>query len=180
MIELKYQKRKNTLLFKTLEKPNLLNISNPQNFIPIYNKIFSLNDSNYNTINLNHKFHLYSVKKEIEQPNLFNCILKKENDLFERDVFFKITPLLDPIRFLVGKFDNDNTIYHLPPTMNCHEKINDINNSSYVEGIFIYLSSCLLNNHNFHHGIDFYGSFLGIKNDFHYNIYDDIDHLVES
>ena len=35
----------------------------------------------------------------------------------------------------------------------------------------------LLNHHQFIHGLDFYGSFNGIKNDFYYNVIDDIDYL---
>ena len=43
------------------------------------------------------------------------------------------------------------------------DRINCLDNSSYVDGFFSYLSSKLLNEYGFVHGIDFYGSFLGIK-----------------
>ena len=54
------------------------------------------------------------------------------------------------------------------------------NNSAYVDSFFYYLTSQLLHNYNFMHGTDFYGSFLGIKNDFYFNIADDIENLHES
>ena len=52
MINLNYQKRKNTELLKNLEKPETLHLSNLQNYIPIYNCFFSLNETNYNNIHL--------------------------------------------------------------------------------------------------------------------------------
>ena len=41
------------------------------------------------------------------------------------------------------------------------------------------MSSQLLNNYNFVHAIDFYGSFLGIKETFKYNITDDLEYLYD-
>ena len=47
VININYQKRKNTELFKTLEDPNTLFLSNIQNYIPIYNKFFYVFFSGY-------------------------------------------------------------------------------------------------------------------------------------
>ena len=52
MINVHYQKRKNGALFKCLENPTGLFLSNLQNYIPIYTKFFSLNETNYNNINI--------------------------------------------------------------------------------------------------------------------------------
>ena len=38
----------------------------------------------------------------------------------------------------------------------------------------------LLNDKKFIHGVDFYGSFLSIKNDFEVDVYDDLEFLDES
>ena len=46
-----YQKRKNTELFRDLN--DKLNLSKQQNYIPIYQRFFTLNQSNYNGVNLN-------------------------------------------------------------------------------------------------------------------------------
>ena len=56
MINVNYQKRKNTELFKSLEDSNSLFLSDTQNYIPIYKRFFSLNETNYNSVNLNHKY----------------------------------------------------------------------------------------------------------------------------
>ena len=66
MIDINYQKRKNLELFKSLEEPDSLFLSKTQNYIPIYNKFFTLNDTNYNNVNLNHKYYISSVNKSNE------------------------------------------------------------------------------------------------------------------
>ena len=60
---LNYQKRKNTELFKSLEQSNTLFLSQTQNYIPVYNRFFSLNETNYNSINLNHNWHILSTNQ---------------------------------------------------------------------------------------------------------------------
>ena len=191
MIEVNYQKRKNVEIFKSLEEPELLFLSNAQNYIPIYTKFFSLNETNYNSINLNHKWYISSIHKSSEDDNsnynLYNCRVKNivNNKTKDKNVFFKMAPLLDPYKYLIGKYNIlDEKLYNLPKfdstEETCHPKFIDINNSAYVDGMFLYLTSSLLNTHNFSHGVDYYGSFLGIKNDFIINVFDDIDYLNNS
>ena len=47
-----YEKRKNTELFTAFASKELTNLSNMQNYIPIYQRFFSLNETNYNSINM--------------------------------------------------------------------------------------------------------------------------------
>jgi hypothetical protein len=188
MIKLNYQKRKNSELFKSLENPESLFLSNTQNYIPIYNKIFSLNETNFNNINLNNKWYISSlVEKNPDNENIFTCRIKNinNNKVKEKDVFFKLAPLLDPYKFLIGKYNiNDENLFNLPKidssVSNINSKILDMNNSAYVDGFFLFLTSNLINSHNFIHGVDYYGSFLAIKNNFLLNIFDDIDYLNNS
>ena len=188
MINVNYQKRKNLELFKSLETPDLLFLSKTQNYIPIYNKFFSLNESNFNNINLNHKWYISSINESNEDnKNLYNCRIKNinNNKVKEKDIFFKMAPLLDPFKFLIGKYNvNDESIFNLPninsDENNCNPRFLDFNNSAYVDGMFLFLSSNLIHHYNFSHGVDYYGSFLAIKNDFILNIYDDIDYLNNS
>jgi hypothetical protein len=111
MINIDYQKRKNLELFKSLEDINSLFLSNTQNYIPIYTRFFSLNDTNYNSINLNNKWYISSVKKNIDEDNkLYSCKIKNinTNKIKEKDVFFKLAPLLDPYKYLIGKYDKNS------------------------------------------------------------------------
>ena len=189
-----YQKRKNTELFKALEKTETLFLSKTQNYIPIYERFFSLNDTNYNNINLNHKWYLYNIKNSVdtnsETKKIFQCRIKNiENDEIKtKNIFIKLAPLLDPFKYLVGKYNNiiDGKLYNLPNldvnnnNNNCHAKLLDANNSAYVDGLFVYITSLLKNNYNFNHGLDYYGSFLSIKNNYMLNVFDDLDYLNSS
>ena len=60
-MEFNYKKHDNTELFSTLEDKVLLNISFPQNYIPIYLKFFNLNSSNSNQVNLNNKLFITKI-----------------------------------------------------------------------------------------------------------------------
>jgi hypothetical protein len=189
MIQINYQKRKNTDFLNSLEDKNSLFLSKAQNYIPIYNKFFALSDTNYNTISLNHHWHISSVKKfkhEEEIVNLYDCKIKNTNNKTkEKPIFFKIAPLLDPYKYLIGKYNlADKRLLTLPnlnsTALECHEKYLDQNNSAYVDGFFLFLTSKLLHEHKFLHGVDYYDTFLGIKENYLINVYDDLDYLTNS
>jgi hypothetical protein len=211
--ELYYQKPKNENLLKNLEETRM-GLSHCQNFIPLYSTFFSLNDTNYNSINLNQSFSIQSIGysdyeeegQERHFKNIATASVKKRTDddaVVSVPVFFKFSPLLDPIKYLAGSYDTRNeALLHLPelhslPISNssidrgsekdkdkenhyCHSKILDPNNSAYVDGFFSYLSSQLLHNHDFIHGIDFYGSYLANQKDFIVNIFDDQEYLMKN
>ena len=188
MITINYQKRKNTELFKRLEEPTSLFLSKTQNYIPIYTRFFSLNDTNYNNINLNNKWYISNVEEQVEDnDNLFICRIKNvdTNKVKDKEVFFKMAPLLDPYKYMIGKYDITNPkLFNLPKlnstSEECNSKLVDFNNSAYVDGLFLFLSSQLRHTYKFLHGVEYYGSFLTIKNDFKINVYDDIDYLNNS
>jgi len=188
LVELNYQKRKNVELFKSLEEPAGLFLSKTQNYIPIYKRFFSLNETNWNNINLNHKWYISSIKEgDSENSNVYNCKIKNINNQKTKDkaVFFKLAPLLDPYKYLIGKYDITNKDLFKLPDINSDEssvnpKFLDPNNSAYVDGFFIYLSSSLNETHKFLHGLDYYGSFLAIKNSYKLNVFDDLEYLINS
>ena len=178
-----YNKRDNSKLFSSLEKKDSANISKIQNYIPLYNKFFTLNQSNYNSINLDHSFSLSTISEKESDNKFEGTVLDKNNKKQKKQIFFKYSPLLDPIKYIIGKYDISNVdLLNLPSfeTVNSHPKVRDMNNSAYVDSFFTYLTSKLLHEHNFVHGLDFYGSFLGIKHDFAFNVIDDIDYISES
>jgi len=186
MFDINYQKRKNKELFKELENHEILSMSNIQNYTPLYKHFFSLNETNYNNINLNHQWYISSIKESNDEKHCFKCLLKNIDETKppkSKNVFFKMAPLLDPFKYMVGKYNiSDPHLFNLSSYHNVnsvHPKIADLNNSSYVDGFFSFLSSKLLAN-NFVHGVNYYGSFLGIKNGFTFNAIDDIDYLAKS
>jgi hypothetical protein len=184
-MNINYQKRKNSELFKTLECYNFVNT---QNYVPIYNRFFSLNENNFNNVNLNHEWYLSNIKENItDNKNLYSCTIKSitTEKIKNKNVFFKLAPLIDPFKYLIGKYNvNDPKLYKLPfltPELDdFNSRFLDTNNSSYVDSFFSFLNSKLIHQHNFIHGVDFYGSFLSIKNNFLLNVFDDIDYLNKS
>jgi len=191
---LHYEKRRNTELFKTMQKLNHLQLTDAQNYIPIYSKFFLLNETNYNSINLNHEYYVYNIIQENEDNGyVYKCEIKRHSSATEstivkkikKNVFFKMAPLLDPFKYLIGKYNiHDPALFRLPKYNSVqgdvYPKLMDANNSSYVDGFFVFLSSLMLNKYHFVHGLDFYGSFLAIKNNFSINVIDDIEYLDKS
>jgi len=186
-----YQKRKNTNLFSKFSSNEKFNLTNCQNYIPIYNKFFSLTNNNFNSINLNHSWYITDIKSSKNESNnnvnIYDCKIKHiddESQVLSQKMFVKQAPLLDPFKYFVGKYDHtDPFLFNLPTfdtTVKVHSKINSYNNTAYIDSMFSYLSSMLLNKYRFINGLDFYGSFLGIKNNYKINIADDLDYLIYS
>ena len=180
-MEIGYKKNNNGRLFLHLEEKYLLNVENPQNYIPLYENFFSLNETNYNNINLNQKYNITSINEKLTE-NKYVADISNNGSIDKKKIFCKLSPLYDPIKFMIGKYDDTSSFLSLPDLTNSDKskKINDVNNAAYVDSFFTYLTSQILHTYNFIHGVDFYGSFLAIKNDFKVNVSDDIDYLYDS
>jgi hypothetical protein len=170
MFQLNYRKNKNSGLFKDVqEKMGVLKI---QNYVPLYQKYFSLNNTNYNNINLNTFKTVSSIKSQLNE------------NTYDTDVgvvHVKYAPLYDTYKYMVGKLQ-DVSVNSLP-SFDCNvreEKLYDPHNSSYTDGFFYFLSSILYNQHGFLNAIDFYGSYLAVKKDLKINIADDAELLYSS
>nr|AIE96975.1 hypothetical protein [uncultured marine group II/III euryarchaeote AD1000_88_G11] len=174
MFELNYIKHKNEELFASFKNFDFEQI---QNYIPIFNLFFSLNENNYNKINLENSYYLKNVIEK-EKENIYKVHL--QNNLKKRS-FFKFSPLFDPIKYLMGKYETHADFFDLPNLLNKNnsQRSNNANNSAYTDSFFCFLSSKLLDQ-GFLHGLEFYGSFVSLKEKFHYNIFDDFDLLNES
>ena len=152
--------------------------------LQFYNPLYELlNDvsCNLQDKSLNHKYHMFSENKVFMLSN-------GVDNTFEKPVFIKYSPLLDPLHYMIGKYDKQNDILRNMPNSNhtlndndkpLHKKIKDPNNSSYVDGFFCYLTNMMKHHHGFQHGLDFYGSYLGIQDYFKVDIEDDVDYLTD-
>ena len=181
MFSLYYKKNNNKQLFDYLEETGF---QNPQNFFPLLSNFFQLDENNCNKINLNQKYSIKMIKETKNNNNFtISCEDEKNNEKII-DSFFKFSPLIDPVKFMVGKYEkiDKETIINLPKLNNsdCLDKVLDKNNSAYVDSFFSYLTSQLLHNSSFNHGIDFYGTFTVIQNKFVCNIFDDLEYLHDS
>ena len=154
-----------------------------QNYNPIYRLFFEMNQQNYNSFTLNQKYRCAGVDLICEQSSDINNTINKP-------IFIKYAPLLDPLRYLVGNYTetaeqlqclpsfSDNT--DINSNSNICSKLLETNNASYIDNFFCYLSSQLLNHHNFLNGIDYYGSVLAIQSKYKFNVVDDIEYLMQS
>jgi hypothetical protein len=191
-MELNYRKNNNKQLFETISNTETLNMTNIQNYYPLYNQFFDLNSNNYNTINLNNSYKLEAIVDKINYNKFLGTICDICNNISSKNIFIKFSPLIDPVKYMLGKYDNSYNILELPKFYNSnhinnnsdyhkkYKKILDPNNSAYIDGFFSFLSSCLLNNYSFYNGLNYYGAFLGIKNNFKVNISEDLEFLNES
>jgi hypothetical protein len=191
-MEINYKKNNNKQLFENFNNSDFLHIENSQNYFPLYNNFFNLNSTNYNAINLNNKYKLELILEKINYNKFLATITDICNNKFNKEVFVKYSPLIDPVKYMIGKYENNYNILELPKFIDntnldanseysaTYKKILDPNNSAYIDGFFSFLSSCLLNNYNFYNGLDYYGAFLGIKNKFKYNVTEDLEYLNES
>lgn len=158
---------------------NPFQINKLQKYNPIYDKLFTLSSKNYNTIQLNHYNHFINT----------HLVVDMSNNEHNQDVFFKYSPLLDPLHYMVGKYEKDKEYIHNLPYPTCIfkdasanviSKISSQHNCSYVDSFFCYLSSMTLQTHHILNCLDFYGSFIGIQNSYKYDVSDDLDYLSSS
>jgi hypothetical protein len=159
---------------------NPFHIQKLQKYNPIYSKIFNFGtfrNIDFNKVSLNNKYHFY------DSEHVYDFYT---NQIVEKNTFIKYSPLLDPIRYMIGKYHIDESLINLPePTIDSsnnksHSKMIDINNASYVDSFFSFLTSKLIEKHNFVHGVDYYGSYLGIQDKYKMNISDDLEYLNNS
>lgn len=156
-------------------------INHLQQYNPIYSVFFELNEKNYNSITFNHKYHIQNLKEIVDL---------KTGVVVQKDVFIKFSPLIDSLRYMSGKYISLDLTkpdsLKLPQlkdigveyeTKTVENKLFSIHNASYIDCFFYYLSSILLNKYNIVHGIDFYGSYLGIQEFFKVNIEEDTEYL---
>ena len=181
MFTLFYKKNNNCKLFEHLEENGFQNV---QNYFPLLSNFFKLEDNNYNKINLNQKYSINLIQATENNNNFtLSCQDENSNDHIYKS-FFKFSPLIDPVKFMVGKYEkiNKSIIETLPKLKDneCLDKVMDKNNSAYVDGFFSYLTSQLLHHHSFSNGLDFYGTFTAIQNKYVCDIFEDLEYLHDA
>ena len=159
---------------------NPFHIQKIQKYNPIYSKLFAFTtfrNIDFEKVSLNNKYHLYDTEHVYDFYT---------NQIVEKNTFIKYSPLLDPIRYMIGKYTIDDSLTTLPkPSIDnsiekTHSKILDPNNASYVDSFFSFITSKLNDQHGFIHGVGYYGSYLGIQDKYKMNISDDLEYLNNS
>lgn len=174
-----YSKNNNSTLFKDLEKMNLFQI---QNYVPVYDLLFKMNADNYNIVNLDTSEKILSVDKVTSYNTVDAFVSTVEHKKKKKNVFFKYAPIIDPIRYMAGKYKE---VYLSLPAFESKSiseyclKVNNPYNSAYVDAFFTYASSLLLHK-GFENALNFHGMFIGYHKNLKVNIIDDLEFLTES
>ena len=184
-ISIGYGKRKNSALFTSLSQIGLMNA---QIYNPLYDTFFKLNESNRNTTAPAQNEYLTSIKHATPLTQFSSNVIcdatmvsHKENRNRNGHIFIKYIPLLNSVKYICGIYDKESdTVIPSGPNDVTHSKILDANNAAYVDALFVYLSSLSLTQLGFTHGLYYYGSFLGYKKNFTFDILDDLEELVDS
>jgi len=164
----RYRKVKDTRLLSQLE--SVLGMQGAMNYVPLYERFFALNATNWNHVNLQLPWSVHDV----HDAEGGISVSDGNSEVKRTSAFFKYSPLLDPTRYLSGGYA-DTVVTTLPLFQTLgFPKLSDVNNSSYVDAFFYFLSNHLQTaNASFHNGLAFYGTFLGLKHKFVYNLEDD-------
>lgn len=159
---------------------NPFSLDKMQNYNPIYSEFFSLSENNFDSISLNHQYHFVDLNTVSDSDSKTSI---------KKPVFIKYSPLVDPFRYMTGKYKIDlDSINNLPKPKELYRdgeplplpKLTDYNNASYTDNFFSYLTCKLMHQHNLVHGLEYYGSFLAVQKQFKVNIGDDLEYLESS
>ena len=203
-----YTKRKNSSLFASLEKHGYSKIQNYIPTCKNFFVLNHTNYNSINILGQWYLRKIHSVDEEGFYSGVVeNSHNGKTKNV---DIFIKNAPLLDPVKYMVGVYHSDlHKVTNLPQLdaesaspegeggggaagagaiaadrkengeLSVIDKVNNPSNASYIDNLFNIVNSQLLEK-GFVHGIEWYGSFLAIKKDFEFNIYDDLDYLFHS
>ena len=166
---------------------NILNVSEPQFYQPYFSLFFHLHNTklSHKTIDIENNLKVLEIiSHENEKYHTSNCLIncnvlnKKENIITKEQLFCKCIPLLDPLFYMMNNYNNHIHRNPLLPSCysyNTYSKLNDMDNTAYIDTFFSFLcSEITLNNKNPSFPI-FYGSVNGIKNEYNYDISEDYD-----
>lgn len=162
---------------KTKIDYSLLELKHIQSYIPLYKLLFKFKSKDSNQFELDTHHKIIKILKRLDHNHIEVELSSGE----KHQVFIKYSALLDPIKYLIGKYEYSKELFELPKLeKKAHVKLTNPYNNAYIDGLFSYITSYLLHKHNFIHGLDFYGMNLANQTDYKVNIYDDFDYICSS
>ncbi len=182
----KWDKRKMKHLMKSIR--DVLSMNSLQFYMPLFSLYFYIHNTplSHKIIDLKRKFYVSEITK-IDKEKYYNSNLILQGKVYdsgkninlEKDIFCKVIPILDPIHCINNNYNllyKNN--YHLPSCYNYNtfNKINNINNSSYIDVFCSYLFSQLVIDKKLPSFALFYGSINGIG-DYKYDITEEYEDL---
>jgi len=130
---------------------------------------------------LDSKYKLYSLERPSDKKDsnqVFLGYLRKKGakdvQTQKQEIYFKINPILEPVQTMMNKYKQSNNV-SLPNVFDyvTNKKLNSPHNFSYVETLFCYLASQLVELGKCPAFPYFYGTYLGVVESYQQNITDD-------
>jgi len=157
-----------------------LQINNVQSYFPILSLFFEVYNDSPTSFTLNSKYLVTKLIEPIKTKkddsyikNFFNANIlnQKNNETSKHKIFTKILPILNVSQAMM----NDYNLEHNSRLPNIHynltnKKINNYNNSAYIDSFFSYLGSMLTENNKCPTFPLFFGTFTGIADEFMYDV----------
>ena len=63
-----------------------------------------MSETNYNSINLNNQYNLFSLNEKMGYSKFNGIIIDNSDNKINKKIFFKYSPLVDPIKYMIGKY----------------------------------------------------------------------------
>lgn len=150
--------------------------------IQVYFSIMSLYFPIHNTHNakrlIDFQRHNYikSINnyKPINDISLNGIVECETTNKQSKELFCKVLPILDPVNFMMNNYDSKNTGLSSNYEYNRISKINDMNNTSYIDVFFSYIVGELTTRKILPNFAVYYGSVNGIIDEFLYDVTDEI------
>ena len=183
----KWNKKDRKKLFNSIKE--ILDISSSQFYIPLFSLYYYLHNTpnSHKTIDFKRKYYIsqiYSIEKErYYNSNMFlkGLIYDSHKNIYnEKDIFCKTISILDPNQSVIDNYNLHNKRpSHLPSNYNYNSfhKINDIDNTAYIDVFCSYLFSELTLNRTNPSFAIFYGAINGMGK-YKYDITEEYHDLI--
>jgi hypothetical protein len=126
-----YRKIDNEDFFNSLETSQI-QLRNTTNYIPIYESYFNMNETNYNSFNLNQRYYVSCLSGIVDRNNIQAAVIDtfKSKDVSEtiehKPIYIKFSPLLDPLKYLSGKYTTTDIDASASTNTNASSASNDV------------------------------------------------------
>jgi hypothetical protein len=164
---------------------DLFNMNNLQLYNPIYSLYFHIYNTknSHKCIDIKRRYYIHEILDVVNYKYYHsNCLLKasiydsKNSHISQSEIFCKIIPLLEPIYFIKNNYNNHINRNPLLPSnynSNTFEKINNMNNTAFIDTFFSYIASELTIDNILPNFALYYGSLNGIMNNYNFDISED-------
>ena len=185
IIPYKWQKQEFKILYNSCKK--YLDVKDIQFYFPILSLFFYYHNTKYSnkTVDLKHR---YKCKEILESENykyynsnkLSKCKIHDNNLNIDinTECFIKCIHLIDPIHHMMNNYKITNNGLPNNYNYNYNNKINNLNNSSYIDVFFSFLmSELVIQKKNIHFPL-FYGSINGISDTYNMDITEEYPEFI--